>query len=54
MRLSCAMMASSITPPTEEEERVQVDGVEWARGVVVSVCGRFGRSWASLVEQTPR
>ena len=54
MRLSCIMTASSITPPAEEEERVEVDGTEWARGVVVSICGHFGRSWASLVEQTPR
>ena len=36
MRLNCAMMASRVTPPTEEEE-AEVDGVEWARGVVVSV-----------------
>ena len=43
MRSSCAMMASSITPPLEEEEGAEVDGMEWAR-----VRGHFSRSWASL------
>ena len=43
MRSSCAMMASSVTPPTEEEEEgAEVDGAEWAGGVAVSVCGHFG------------
>ena len=40
---SCTMMASSITPPLEEEEGAEVDGMEWAR-----VRGHFSRSWASL------
>ena len=35
------------TPPIEEE-RVDVDGVEDARRVAVSIHGRFGQSWASL------
>ena len=47
MLLSCTMTASSVTPPLVEEEE-EVDGMEGAGGVVVSVCGRFGRSWASL------
>ena len=38
---------SRVTPPTEEEG-ADVDGVEEARGVAVSVRGRFGRSWALL------
>ena len=41
------MISSRVTPLTEEEG-VDVDGVEEVRGVVVSVCGHFGRSWASL------
>ena len=40
-------MASRVTPPTEEEG-AEVDGVEEAGGVAVSICGRFGWSWASL------
>ena len=47
MHSSCAMMASRVTPPMEEEG-VKVDEAEWARGVTVSVRGHFGRSWASL------
>ena len=43
MRSSCTMMAYSITPLAEEKE-----GAEWAGGVVISVCGCFSRSWASL------
>ena len=42
------MMAFSVTPPVEEEEGTKVDGTKRARGVTVSVCGRFGRSWASF------
>ena len=48
MCLSCTMTASSITPPAEEEERAEVDGVKWAERVVVLVRGRFNRNWASL------
>ena len=44
---SCAMTTSRVTLPAEEEE-VDVDGAEEAEGATVSVCGRFGRSWASL------
>ena len=47
MRTSCATMASRVTPPTEEEG-AEVDGAEEAGGVTISVCGRFGRTWASL------
>ena len=43
---SYSMMTSKVTPPTEEEG-VEVDEMEHARGVV-SVCGRFDQSWASL------
>ena len=38
MHKSCVMMASSVTPPVEEEG-AEVDGVVEARGVVVSVRG---------------
>ena len=41
MCLSYAMMASSDIPPIEEEEGVAMDGTEGARGVAVSVRGRF-------------
>ena len=41
------MIASRVTPPAEEEE-ADVDGAEEADGVTISVCGYFGRSWASL------
>jgi len=47
MLLICAMTASSVTPPLVEEGE-EVDGIEGAGGVVISVYGRFGRSWASL------
>ena len=43
MRTSCAMMASRVTPPIEEEG-VEVDGAEKAGGVAVSVRGLFGQS----------
>ena len=46
MHTSYAMMASRVTPPAEEG--AEVDGAEEARGVTVSIRGRFGRSWASL------
>ena len=41
------MMAFSVTPPTEDEG-AEVDRVEEAGGVTVSVCGRLGLSYASL------
>ena len=41
------MMALRVTP-LAEEKGAKVDGTEWAGGVVVSVCGRFDQSWASL------
>ena len=47
MHTSCAMMASRVTPLTEEEG-VEVDGVEEVGGVVVSVRGHLGLSYASL------
>ena len=47
MCTSCAMMASSVTSPVEVE-RANVDGVVEAGGVTISVCGRIGRTWASL------
>ena len=46
--MRCAMMASKVTPPTEEEEKAEVDGAEWVGGVAVSVRGYFSRSWALL------
>ena len=42
------MTAFRVTPPEEEEEEAEVDGAEWAEGVVVLVRGHFSRSWASL------
>ena len=47
MCTSCAIMALRVTPLTEEKG-VEVDGVEEAGGVVVSVHGCFGQSWASI------
>ena len=47
MRTSCAMIASKVTPPAEDEE-AKVDEAVEARGVVVSVQGRLGLSYASL------
>ena len=47
MHTSYAMMASSVTPPAEDEG-MKVDGVAGARGAAVSVCVRLRRSWASL------
>ena len=38
----CAMMASSVTLPTEDEGAVE------AGGATISVCVHLGRSWASL------
>ena len=42
MHSSCAMTASSVTPPVEEEEVAEMDGKEGAGGVIVSVRGCFG------------
>ena len=42
-----AMMVSRVTPPLEEEE-AEVEKVEGAEGLVVSVRGRFDQSWTSL------
>ena len=47
MRCNCDMTASRITPPANEEG-VDVEGVEEAGRVAVSVRGHFGRNWASL------
>ena len=47
MRTSYAMMASSVTPPAEDEG-AKVDGAVEDGRVVVSVRGRFGLSCASL------
>ena len=33
---------------TRRKRKADVDGVEEAGGVAISVCGRFGQSWASL------
>jgi len=46
MCTSYAIMALRVTPPTEEG--AEVDGVEEAGRVAISVRGHFGRSWASL------
>ena len=50
MRSSCAMTASSVTPPLkeEEEEEEEEEGAEGVGGVDVLVHGCFSRSWASL------
>ena len=41
------MMASRVTPPLEEEG-AEVEGMVEAGGSVISVPGRFGRSWTSF------
>ena len=41
------MTASKVTPPTEAKGADE-DGAKEAGGVVISVCGCFGQSWASL------
>jgi len=43
MRYNCAMTASRVTPLVDEEG-VDVEGVEEAEGVAISVRGRFSRS----------
>ena len=47
MRTSCAMMASSVTPPAEDKG-AKVDEAVEAGGVAVSIRGRLGLSCASL------
>ena len=47
MCYSCAMIASRVTP-LADEEGADVKGAEEAGGAIVSICGRFGQSWASL------
>ena len=47
MRRNCAITASRVTLPADEEG-VDVEGAEEARGVAVSIHDHFGRSWASL------
>ena len=47
MRSSCAMMASSVTPPTEDEG-TEVDGAVEARGAAVTIRGCLGLSCAAL------
>ena len=49
MHSSCTMMASSITPPLEEEG-AEVDGMEGAKGVAVSAHSRINQSWALLCQ----
>ena len=45
MRSSCAMTASSVTLPLEEEEEgAKVDEAKGARGVAILVRGYFGQS----------
>ena len=47
MRTSCAMMASSITPPTDDEG-AEVDGAVEAGGAAVFVWSYLDLSCASL------
>ena len=47
MRTSCAMMASSVIPPIEDEG-AEVEGAVEVRGAAVSIRGCLNRSWASL------
>ena len=47
MRTSCAIMASNVTPPAEDEG-AEVDGVVEVGGVTVSVRGRLDLSCASF------
>ena len=39
--------ASRVTPPADEKG-AEVEGAEETGGVIVSIHGRFSRSWASL------
>ena len=47
MRASCAMMASSVTPPAKDEG-TKVDGMVEDGGIVVSVQGCLEQSYAIL------
>ena len=47
MCTSCAMIASSVTPPAEDNG-AEVDGVVEAGGAVVCVWGCLGLSYAAL------
>ena len=47
MQISCAMMASRVTPPAEDEE-AEVDGAVEVGGVTVLVWGHLGLSCVSL------
>ena len=47
MHTSCAMMASRVTPPAEDEG-AEVDGVVEAGGAVVSVRGCLDQSYVVL------
>ena len=47
MHTSCAMMSSSVTPPTDDEG-AEVDGAVEARGVAVCVWDHLGLSYALL------
>ena len=48
MRTSCAMMALRVTPPTEAEG-AKVDGAVEDGEVAISIWGRLGLSYASLL-----
>ena len=47
MHTSCAMMALSVTPPSEDEG-AEVDGAVEVGGVAVSIWGCLGLSYAAL------
>ena len=47
MRTNCAMMATNVTPPAEDEG-AKVDGAVEDEGVTVSVRGLLSLSYASL------
>ena len=47
MRCGCAMTATRVTTPADEEG-ADVEGAKEAKVVVVSVYGHFGQSWALL------
>ena len=48
MRTSCAMMASSVTPPTEDEG-AKVDGAIEAGGAAITIQGCLDRSCVVLL-----
>ena len=47
MHTSCAMMASNVTPPAEEEG-AKVDGAVEVGGAIVCIWGYLERSYAKL------